>query len=90
MKYKLRCLDTGDLIEDAYTLKYTDNALLQAKFNGPMEVKPLEGVWKYLDWSSLAMQMKTPRIYDGRRVLDLDSLKSMGWQCYAVGRPLNS
>jgi cysteate synthase len=50
MKYKLRCLDTGDLIEDAYTLKYTDNALLQAKFNGPMEVKPLEGVWKYLDW----------------------------------------
>ena len=50
MKYKLRCLDTGDLIEDAYTLKYTDNALLQAKFNGPIEVKPLEGVWKYLDW----------------------------------------
>ena len=50
MKYQLRCLDTGDLIEDAYTLKYTDNALLQAKFNGPMEVKPLEGVWKYLDW----------------------------------------
>ena len=50
MKYKLRCLGTGDLIEDAYTLKYTDNALLQAKFNGPIEVKPLEGVWKYIDW----------------------------------------
>jgi cysteate synthase len=50
MKYKLRCLETGDLIEDAYTLKYTDNALLQAKFNGPMEVKQLDGVWKYLDW----------------------------------------
>lgn len=50
MKYLLKCLGTGDLIEDAYTLKYTDNALLQAKFNGPMEVKPLEGVWKYLDW----------------------------------------
>jgi cysteate synthase len=50
MKYKLRCLDTGDLIEDAYTLEYTDNALLQAKFNGPMEVKQLDGVWKYLDW----------------------------------------
>jgi cysteate synthase len=50
MKYKLRCLDSGDLIEDAYTLKYTDNALLQAKFNGPMEVKQLDGVWKYLDW----------------------------------------
>ena len=50
MKYLLKCLGTGDLIEDAYTLKYTDNALLQAKFNGPIEVKPLEGVWKYLDW----------------------------------------
>ena len=50
MKYKLRCLDTGDLIEDAYTLKYTENALLQAKFNGPIEVKQLDGVWKYLDW----------------------------------------
>ena len=50
MKYKLRCLDSGDLIEDAYTLKYTDNALLQAKFNGPIEVKQLDGVWKYLDW----------------------------------------
>lgn len=50
MKYKLRCLDTGDLIEDAYTLKYTENALLQAKFNGPIEVKQLDGIWKYLDW----------------------------------------
>ncbi|MDB4758427.1 cysteate synthase [Candidatus Poseidoniaceae archaeon] len=50
MKYLLKCLGTGDLIEDAYTLKYTDNALLQAKFNGPMEVKKLDGVWKYLDW----------------------------------------
>ena len=50
MKYMLKCLGTGDLIEDAYTLNYTENALLQAQFDGPMEVKPLEGVWKYLDW----------------------------------------
>ena len=50
MKYLLKCLGTGDLIEDAYTLKYTENALLRAQFDGPMEVKPLEGVWKYLDW----------------------------------------
>ena len=50
MKYKLRCLKTGDLIEDAYTLHYTDGALLRAEFNGPMDVKPLKGVWKYLDW----------------------------------------
>ena len=50
MKYLLKCLETGDLIEDNYTLKYTENALLRAQFDGPMEVKPLEGVWKYLDW----------------------------------------
>ena len=50
MKYLLKCLETGDLIEDDYTLKYTENALLQAQFDGPIEVKPLEGVWKYLDW----------------------------------------
>ena len=50
MKYKLRCLKTGDLIQDAYTLHYTDGALLRAEFNGPMDVKPLKGVWKYLDW----------------------------------------
>ena len=50
MKYLLKCLETGDLIEDDYTLNYTENALLQAKFNGPIEVKPLDGVWKYLDW----------------------------------------
>ena len=42
-----------------------------------------------LDWSALAQRMETPRIYDGRRVLDLESLKEAGWQCYAVGRPTN-
>ena len=50
MKYMLKCLGTGDLIEDAYTLNYTENALLQAQFDSPMEVKQLDGVWKYLDW----------------------------------------
>ena len=42
-----------------------------------------------LDWSALAKQMETARVYDGRRVLDLESLKAAGWQCYAVGRPVN-
>ncbi len=50
MKYKLRCLQTGDLIEDKYTLHHTDGALLRAEFNKPLEFKPLKGVWKYLDW----------------------------------------
>ncbi|MBT7638669.1 MAG: hypothetical protein HN554_07200, partial [Euryarchaeota archaeon] len=41
-----------------------------------------------LDWSSLAKQMRTPLIYDGRRVLDLEELKSCGWNTFAVGRPV--
>ncbi len=41
-----------------------------------------------LDWASLAKQMRTPLMYDGRRVLDLDELKSSGWNAYAVGRPV--
>ena len=42
-----------------------------------------------LDWAALAKQMRTPLIYDGRRVLDLDDLTSKGWKAYAVGRPVN-
>ena len=41
-----------------------------------------------LDWQALLSNMRTPLLYDGRRVLDLDALKSIGWQCYAVGKPL--
>jgi nucleotide sugar dehydrogenase len=41
-----------------------------------------------LDWSALVKQMRTPLIYDGRRVLDLDDLTSKGWKAYAVGRPV--
>ena len=41
-----------------------------------------------IDWATLASQMETPRIYDGRRVLDLPTLQNEGWSCYAVGKPL--
>jgi nucleotide sugar dehydrogenase len=40
-----------------------------------------------LAWRSLRSQMKTPLLYDGRRVLDLPELESMGWSVHAVGRP---
>jgi len=40
-----------------------------------------------LDWAALAKQMRTPLIYDGRRVLNLDDLTSKGWKAHAVGRP---
>ncbi|MEC7589734.1 MAG: nucleotide sugar dehydrogenase [Candidatus Thermoplasmatota archaeon] len=41
-----------------------------------------------LDYSELLTQMRTPLLYDGRRVLDLDSLTQSGWQAYAVGKPV--
>ena len=41
-----------------------------------------------LNWNKLAKNMKNPIIYDGRRVLDLDRLTTMGWEAYAVGRPM--
>ena len=41
-----------------------------------------------LDWPALAKTMSTPRIYDGRRVLDLNALADQGWSCYAVGKPV--
>ena len=40
-----------------------------------------------IDWPGLHQQMKTPLLYDGRRVLPLDELNNMGWQTFAVGRP---
>jgi nucleotide sugar dehydrogenase len=41
-----------------------------------------------LDWHSLLENMRTPLLYDGRRVLDLLELETMGWQTHAVGRPV--
>ena len=42
-----------------------------------------------IDWASLASRMRNPILYDGRRVLDLNSLENSGWQVHAVGRPIN-
>ena len=42
---------------------------------------------KDIDWAGLASRMRTPIMYDGRRVLDLDDLAAKGWQTHAVGRP---
>jgi nucleotide sugar dehydrogenase len=42
-----------------------------------------------LDWKALLELMRHPLLYDGRRVLDLEQLKSIGWQTHAVGRPLD-
>ena len=42
---------------------------------------------KDLDWQGLLARMRTPILYDGRRVLDLDAMQSMGWKANAVGSP---
>ena len=41
-----------------------------------------------IDWKDLLAKMRTPLLYDGRRVLDLDELESMGWKTHAVGKPV--
>ena len=43
-----------------------------------------------LDWQALLSNMRTPLLYDGRRVMNLENLRSMGWTPYAVGRPLDN
>ena len=51
MKYQLKCLKTGDLIDDNYTLHYTDNALLRAVYREPFSLQgDAQGLWKYLSW----------------------------------------
>ncbi|HJM19347.1 MAG TPA: UDP binding domain-containing protein, partial [Candidatus Thalassarchaeaceae archaeon] len=41
-----------------------------------------------LDWGKLTELANQPLIYDGRRVLDVESLKSLGWSVYLLGAPL--
>ena len=41
-----------------------------------------------LNWEKLANVANQPIIYDGRRVLDVSSLESLGWMVYLLGAPL--
>ena len=41
-----------------------------------------------IDWKGLLSKMRTPLLYDGRRVLDLKELEEMGWKTHAVGKPV--
>jgi cysteate synthase len=49
-KYQLRCLKTGDLIDDHYTLHYTDQSLLRTEYHEPFQPSAGQGVWKYISW----------------------------------------
>ena len=41
-----------------------------------------------IDWKGLLSKMRTPLLYDGRRVLNLEELEAMGWNAHAVGKPV--
>ena len=41
-----------------------------------------------IDWVSLYKGMRNPILYDGRRVLDLQRMRDIGWIVNAVGSPL--
>ncbi|MGB2038450.1 MAG: nucleotide sugar dehydrogenase [Candidatus Poseidoniaceae archaeon] len=41
-----------------------------------------------IDWNDLLTRMRTPLLYDGRRVLNLDELQAIGWETHAVGKPV--
>ncbi len=42
-----------------------------------------------INWQKLLNQMRTPILYDGRRVLDLTAMRDMGWKANAVGSPIH-
>ncbi|MEC8681115.1 MAG: nucleotide sugar dehydrogenase, partial [Candidatus Thermoplasmatota archaeon] len=71
--------DSIEVVEDLTKAKDHDLAVLVTAHKACVD----------LDWEALGRQMKAPRVYDGRRVLDLDALQKLGWQCFAVGRPLS-
>ncbi len=41
-----------------------------------------------IDWVGLANRMRNPILFDGRRVLDIDSLQNQGWIVHALGKPV--
>jgi nucleotide sugar dehydrogenase len=41
-----------------------------------------------IDWAGLAEKANHSLIYDGRRVLDVEMLESLGWDVYLLGAPV--
>jgi len=50
-RYKLRCLGTEDRIEDEYTVRYHDTALLRTEYEARTLIpRDLPGLWRWTDW----------------------------------------
>jgi nucleotide sugar dehydrogenase len=69
--------DEVTVIEDIATASGFDLAILVTAHDSCVNI----------DWEDLGKRMRKPILYDGRRVLDLDSISEMGWQVHAVGKP---
>ena len=69
--------DEVTVIEDIATASGFDLAILVTAHDSCVNI----------NWEDLGKRMRKPILYDGRRVLDLDSISTMGWQVHAVGRP---
>jgi hypothetical protein len=41
-----------------------------------------------IDWGALAEKANHSLLYDGRRVLDVEELESLGWSVYLLGAPI--
>jgi len=41
-----------------------------------------------LEWNLLASNCRKPILFDGRRALDANSLRSLGWEYYGIGYPI--
>ena len=69
--------DGIDVIEDIETANGFDMVVLATAHRECVEI----------DWQALLGRMRTPILYDGRRVLDLEAMQAMGWKANAVGSP---
>lgn len=70
--------DLANLVRDKSEIKPFDVAILVTAHEEVIG----------LDWGELSEIANHPIIYDGRRVLDVSSLKSLGWQVYLLGAPI--
>ena len=67
-----------NVVEDLATASGYDLAILVTAHNESVNI----------DWKGLGERMRNPILYDGRRVLDLESISATGWKVYAVGKPI--
>ena len=57
--YNLKCLFSGEIFEDNYTLQYNDGALIRSNYVQKLDINENNaGIWKYLDWLPVSKSTK--------------------------------